>query len=81
MLVRRVIGGAVRVTAVGILVGGVAAWLLAPKVEAMLFNTPSHDPLLMAGVALTLILVAVIAAAVPALRATRVDPYVALRTE
>jgi predicted permease len=81
MLVRRVIGGAVGVTAIGIAIGGIVTWLLAPKVATMLFDTPARDPIVLAGVALTLIVVAVIAAAVPAWRATRVDPYVALRAE
>jgi predicted permease len=81
MLVRRVIGGAVRVTMVGIVIGGLGAWLLAPRMTALLFNTPPHDPAVLAGVAVTLVLVSIVAAAVPAWRATRVDPYIALRSD
>jgi predicted permease len=81
MLVRRVIGGAVRVTLFGIAIGGSAAWLLSARMATLLFETPPHDASVMGGVGLTLVVVAVIAAAIPAWRATRVDPYTALRSE
>ena len=51
------------------------------KVEPLLFNTSSHDPLVYSGVAVMLVLVALCAGIIPARRASRVDPSVALRAE
>jgi putative ABC transport system permease protein len=47
----------------------------------MLFEVSPNDPLTVVGVALLLILIATIASYIPAWRATRVDPTVALRYE
>ena len=52
-------------------------WLVAK----LLFETPANDPLTFFSVAGTLTLIAVLAAYVPARRATRVDPMIALRAE
>jgi putative ABC transport system permease protein len=53
----------------------------AAMLQAMLFETSPRDPLTYAAVAALLVLVSVLAMAVPARRATRVDPMVALRAE
>jgi putative ABC transport system permease protein len=69
----------------GLAVGlGVALLLGAlgrSQLQAVFFNTSPTDPLTYAAVALLLALVSFVAALIPARRATRVDPMVALRAE
>ena len=66
----------------GVLIGVAAAFLLTEwLVSALLFETSPHDPGTFALVATVLTLVTLAAAYVPARRATRVDPIVALRAE
>jgi putative ABC transport system permease protein len=60
--------------------GAVGAWILTRLMQKLLFGVEPSDPLTFAAVALLLGAVAACAAAVPALRATRVDPAIALRT-
>ena len=65
----------------GILAGLAIALAATPRIAPMLYRVSPTDPLTIAGAALFLILVAVFASLIPALRATRVDPMVALRQE
>jgi putative ABC transport system permease protein len=78
---RIVLGQMLGVTLAGILAGALGAWLLGPLVEGALFGTSATNPVIAILAAATLLLVAVIAADIPARRATRVDPVVALRME
>lgn len=80
-LVRLVVGEGVAVVAVGLLVGGVASWYASRAVESMLFNTTVRSAASFAIAAGLLGLVALCASAIPAWRATRVDPAIALRAE
>ena len=67
---------------VGVALGsGLALTLARPLVAKMLFNTSPHDAATFCGVALVLAAVALVASYIPARRATRVDPIVALRSE
>lgn len=50
-------------------------------IEPLLFDTPAHDPVTMAGVAAVLLATTVLACVIPALRARRIDPIEALRAE
>ena len=69
-------------SSVGVIIGMAAAFLLTEWLVArLLFNTSPHDPATFAMVAALLTVVAAAAAYVPARRATRVDPIVALRAE
>jgi putative ABC transport system permease protein len=69
------------VTGAGMLVGLVLATVAGRLITSILFGVSGNDPVTLVGVLLILIVVAALAAYVPARRATRVDPMVALRTE
>jgi ABC-type antimicrobial peptide transport system permease subunit len=70
-----------RVTTVGIGLGAAAALALGRVLEPLLFNTRATNPAIYGLIALTLAVVSVVASALPAWRAARVDPNVALRAE
>jgi putative ABC transport system permease protein len=65
----------------GLLIGITIALAAGRLVEAMLFQTSAHDPFALTAVALLLIAVAGLACWLPARRATKVDPMIALRAE
>jgi putative ABC transport system permease protein len=65
----------------GVALGLLAALLLTKLLTTMLFRVSATDPATFTGVALLLMMVALLACFVPALRASRVDPMVALRNE
>jgi putative ABC transport system permease protein len=76
-----VAGGAARVIALGAAIGLAAAAALGQLISAFLFGVQPLDPVTFAAVAVVLALTAAIAAAAPALRAMRVDPAAAFRSE
>jgi putative ABC transport system permease protein len=80
-LLRLVLRGAIGMSLTGILVGAAGAWILRGVIEGLLFEVSSADPLTYAGVSVLLATAAMAASAVPAFRATRVDPAEALRGE
>ncbi len=74
-----VVRQAMALVLMGAAVGLAGALMLARLMSGMLYGVRPADPLTFAAVALLLALVALAAAAIPALRATRIDPLVALR--
>ena len=80
-VLRLVVGEGVRVVLVGLALGAVAALSLAGRVSPLLYEVSAKDPATYAGVVGVLLVVAVAASLAPALRAARVDPNVALRSE
>jgi ABC-type antimicrobial peptide transport system permease subunit len=70
-----------RLAGFGLVIGLVLAFGLARLISGMLYGTSPSDPLTFVGIAVLLAVVAFLASYIPALRATKVDPTVALRTE
>jgi len=64
----------------GIAIGAVAAWLLGRSMSGLLYGVTAADPLTFAAMVVVLVAVAAIAGWLPARRASRIDPLVALRT-
>jgi predicted permease len=80
-VVALVLRGAVTPLVTGIALGLPAAWALSRLIQSMLFGLTPADPIAIGGATLLLVLVAYLAAYVPARRAARVDPLVTLRSE
>jgi putative ABC transport system permease protein len=80
-IARSVIGEGMRTTGAGLAIGLAVAAALTRLIESMLFGVKPLDPLSFAVAAFVLGAVALVACLLPAWRAARVDPLVALRTE
>jgi len=80
-LLKLVIGRAMLFAVVGLALGGVASVALTRLLASLLFNTSPTDPITLASVGAMLALAALVACYIPARRATKVDPMVALRYE
>jgi putative ABC transport system permease protein len=78
---RMIIGEGMALTGVGIAIGIAGALALTRVLNSFLFEIKPNDPLTFAGVATALVLAALAACWIPARRAMRVDPMVALRHE
>jgi len=80
-VLRLVVGEGMFVALGGVGIGLVAAAALSRTLASLLFEVPERDPATFAGVAVMLLLVALVACVMPARRASRVDPLIALREE
>jgi putative ABC transport system permease protein len=78
---RLVLGQGAKMVLLGVVIGIAAALGLTRLMANQLFGVTSHDSLTFAAVALLLVMVALLACYVPARRAVRVDPLIALRYE
>ena len=80
-VLRLVVGSGLRVALAGTVIGAMIALVAGRFVAPLLYHVSPKDPFVYATAALTLLAVAVVASVVPAHRAARVDPNVALRTD
>jgi ABC-type antimicrobial peptide transport system permease subunit len=81
-LVRRgVLTRTLRLALAGVALGTLGSFLMSRWIESLLFATTAANPAIFSGVSLLLCAVALVAAYVPARRASRIDPMRALRTE
>ena len=80
-MLKMLVGQAARLAVIGVTVGVLLSLAIMPLLQAQLFAVQPRDPMTMAGVPAALIVVALLAALVPARRAMRVDPVKALRYE
>jgi putative ABC transport system permease protein len=80
-VLRMIVGQAMRLTLIGIGIGLAGAFAVTRLMASMLFGVSPSDPPTFVGVTVILALSSVVAAWLPADRATRVDPMVALRSE
>jgi ABC-type antimicrobial peptide transport system permease subunit len=67
--------------AIGMVLGTMVSWAVARTASGLLFGVTATDPATFAGMLLVLTIVAAVAGYVPARRASRIDPMVALRAE
>jgi putative ABC transport system permease protein len=80
-ILKMVLSSVARWTVTGAALGLLGAWFCARLLESLLFEVRTHDPLLLGLALCVLLAVAFLAAWIPARRAMRVDPMVALRYE
>jgi putative ABC transport system permease protein len=80
-VLRFILGQAARLAATGVAIGIVASLAITRLMASLLFGISATDPFTFIGVAVLLSFVALLASYVPARRAMRVDPMVALRYE
>ncbi len=80
-VLRMVVGGGMKLALVGVALGVAGSLALANLVASMLFGVTAFDPASYAATAIVLLAVAMLACYVPARRAMRVDPIIALRQE
>jgi putative ABC transport system permease protein len=80
-VLKMVLGQGIRLIASGLVFGLLSAFIVMKVMQSMLFGVQATDPATFAGIAIALLCVALLACYVPARRATKVDPMVALRGE
>jgi len=80
-VVTLVVGQAMAMAAVGVAIGVVLALLAGGSLRVMLFGVEPHDPLALSGASVFLLAIALVAALAPALRASRIDPTIAMRVD
>jgi ABC-type antimicrobial peptide transport system permease subunit len=76
-----ILGQTLKLTLVGVTAGLLGSYFLARFLTSLVFGVGIHDPRIFLAVAVLLIAVALAASYIPARRAMRVDPIVALRYE
>jgi predicted permease len=77
----QIVGQTLRLSLAGIAIGTIASWIAARSMGRLLFGVTPTDPATFAGMILVLAAVAALAGYLPARRASRIDPLIALRAE
>ncbi|HEY9283638.1 MAG TPA: ABC transporter permease [Pyrinomonadaceae bacterium] len=80
-VLRLIIGQGLKLVLIGVAVGIAAAFVLTRLMESLLFGVSATDPATFAAIPLVLVAAATLASYIPARRATKIDPIVALRYE
>ena len=80
-ILKMVVGGGAKLALIGIVIGAAGALGLTQFIRSFLYGVSPSDPLTFTGISLILACVAMLASYVPARRATKVDPNIALRYE
>jgi putative ABC transport system permease protein len=80
-VLKLVTGEGMALAIIGVALGLMAALALTRVIEGLLFSVSATDPLTFMVIALLLMFVALLACYIPARRATKVDPLIALRSE
>ena len=80
-VLKMIVGQGMAVIGIGLVLGLVSAFVLMRLLRSLLFGIGENDPLTFAAISVGLLLVALVACYIPARRATKVDPLIALRYE
>jgi ABC-type antimicrobial peptide transport system permease subunit len=80
-VMRQVVGHGMTLAGIGAVVGVAAAWGITQSMRALLYDLSPHDPATYVWIVAVVAAVALVASYLPARRATRVDPLLALRAE
>jgi ABC-type antimicrobial peptide transport system permease subunit len=80
-VLRLVVRQGMTMTLIGLALGLIGVFGLSRVIAGLLYGVSPTDPLTFTGVSIVLLMVALLACLIPARRATRVDPIVALRSE
>lgn len=80
-VLRLVVGQGLKLVLAGVLLGLLGSFLLTRLMSSLLFGVSPTDPLTLATISLVLVVVALLASYIPARRAAKVDPLIALRSQ
>ena len=80
-IARQFLSLGLRLVAVGTILGVVGAWIASRAMQSVLFHVSTLDVTALAGPAVIMMVVSLVACLLPMLRASRVDPMEALRAE
>jgi putative ABC transport system permease protein len=80
-ILRMVVGHGLKLVALGLTVGALASFGVTRVLTSLLYQTDTHDAVTFAVVPVVLVLISLVACALPAMRALRVEPITALRSE